>query len=315
MAGSRPHEELKAWGRPGGMNSRLILKSDPERSLVALREALAKVHGGLITPEQPPTSESASNGRVEEAGRTIRDMVRVLKLQLESKLKRAIAVQEPIMQWMVRWAAMLLSRFRVGGDGQTAFQRQTGKRCITDVVPYAETVWYRELHASGERKRSIATRWKTGVWLGHARNSSEALIGTLNGVVRAWAVRRKAAEERWKDDIISAMTAIPADPSGLQATAQRADEPQLVTEDSTDEAEEERVVEKRLRISKADILKYGLTPECDGCRKMDANLNPPTAIAMHARSGSVGILNAMITPMAAIRGTRSTTDWAKNGRG
>ena len=148
------HEELKSWGRPGGSASRLIMKSDSERPMVALREALARTHGGLITPEQPPKGESASNGRVEEAGRTIRDMVRVLKLQLEAKLNRTVAIQEPIMHWMVRWAAMLLSRFRVGGDGKTAYQRQTGKRCVSDVVPFGETMWYRELHASGERKKS-----------------------------------------------------------------------------------------------------------------------------------------------------------------
>ena len=115
------HEELKSWGRPGGPNSRLIMKSDSEKPMVALREALARRHGGMVTPEQPPKGESASNGRVEEAGRTIRDMVRVLKLQLEADLKRGGAVQEPIMHWLVRWAAMLLSRFRVGGDGQTAY--------------------------------------------------------------------------------------------------------------------------------------------------------------------------------------------------
>ena len=110
------------------------------------------------------------------------------------------------MQWLVRWAAMLLSRFKVGGDGQTAYQRQTGKRCVTEVVPFAETVWYRELHASGDRKRSLNTRWKEGIWLGHARNSSEVLIGTQHGVTRAWAVRRRPKEERWTGVIIGELT-------------------------------------------------------------------------------------------------------------
>ena len=110
---------------------------------------------------------------------------------------------------------------------------------------------------------------------GHARNSSEVLIDTLNGVVRAWAVRRKPAEERWSDDSIGAMTTTPKDPSGVQAPKQLADEPQLVTEDSTAVAEEERAVEKRLRIRQAEHLEYGLTPACEGCRKMDANMRPP----------------------------------------
>ena len=181
-------------------------------------------------------------------------MVRVLKLQLEAKIKRTLAVQEPIMHWLIRWAAMTLSRFRVGPDGRTAYQRQTGKRCTTDVVPFGETVWYRELHASSAKKRSLATRWKTGVWLGHTRNSSEVFIGTLSGVVRAWAVRRRPAEERWSNDIMGAMTATPKDPSGIQHPTVAAEEPQLITEDSTILTEDERKVDKRLCIHHFDIL-------------------------------------------------------------
>ena len=48
------HEELKSWGRPGGPNSRLMMRSDSERPMVARRAALAKMHGGLVTPGQPP---------------------------------------------------------------------------------------------------------------------------------------------------------------------------------------------------------------------------------------------------------------------
>ena len=55
------HEELKSWGRPGGDTSRIIIKSDSERPMVAVREALAKLHGGMVTPEQPRKGESASN--------------------------------------------------------------------------------------------------------------------------------------------------------------------------------------------------------------------------------------------------------------
>ena len=48
------HAELKAWGRPGGGDNRLIIKSDGESPIVAVREALARKHGGIISPEQPP---------------------------------------------------------------------------------------------------------------------------------------------------------------------------------------------------------------------------------------------------------------------
>ena len=127
-----------SWGHPGGPGNKLILKHEGERVVEALREAVAKMHGGSITPEQPPKGEHAANGRVVEAGRTIRDMVRVLKLQLESSLGTKAKMSELIMKWMVRWAAMMLSRFGVSTENQTAYEKQTGRRCRQEVVPFAE---------------------------------------------------------------------------------------------------------------------------------------------------------------------------------
>ena len=63
------HEELKAWGHPGGQGGELILKSDGEPSIKAIREALGRYHGGRIIPEQPPPGESQANGKPEEAGK------------------------------------------------------------------------------------------------------------------------------------------------------------------------------------------------------------------------------------------------------
>ena len=48
------HQELKAWGHPGGGRNEIILKSDGEPAIVAVREALARCHGGQVTPEHPP---------------------------------------------------------------------------------------------------------------------------------------------------------------------------------------------------------------------------------------------------------------------
>ena len=60
------HQELKSWGYPGGAQNALISKSDGEPAIVAVREALARCHGGRITPEQPPAGEHQANGAAEE---------------------------------------------------------------------------------------------------------------------------------------------------------------------------------------------------------------------------------------------------------
>ena len=72
-----------------------------------------------MTPEQPPAGEHQSNGAAEEAGKTVRDHARVLKIDLQVKIKREIIADEPIMPWLLRWAAMPLSRFRPGKDRKT----------------------------------------------------------------------------------------------------------------------------------------------------------------------------------------------------
>ncbi len=62
------------------------------------------------------------------------------------------------MQWLARWAAMLLSRFRVGDDHLTAYERQKGKSCDLEVLPFGETVWYRTLGDSVRRKRALESK-------------------------------------------------------------------------------------------------------------------------------------------------------------
>ena len=49
------HEGLKSWGPMGGASGNIIIQTDGEASIVALRDAVARYHGGIVTPEVPPT--------------------------------------------------------------------------------------------------------------------------------------------------------------------------------------------------------------------------------------------------------------------
>ena len=93
---------------------------------------------------------------------------------------------------------MMCSRYLVGKDGKTTYERRRGRQCRIPVVCFGEYVWYRELSA-GPSKNNFETAWKEGVWLGHSRQSNEAIIGVEEGVVRAFAIRRKPDEERWNE--------------------------------------------------------------------------------------------------------------------
>ena len=47
------------------------------------------------------------------------------------------------------------------------------------------------------------------MWLGHHRCTSEVLIGTSNGVVKAWTVRRKPLDARWNAELVTSIKGTP----------------------------------------------------------------------------------------------------------
>ena len=64
------------------------------------------------------------------------------------------------------------------------------------MVPIGEKIWYKRLRVGIERKNKAETEWFTGIWLGPAAISSETLIGTPTGVVRASAIKRFEEAEK-----------------------------------------------------------------------------------------------------------------------
>ena len=159
------HRELLAWGHAGGAGGQLIIKTDVEPAIVAVRECLARRHGGRIVPEKPAIGEKKSNGVAEEAGKTVRDVALTLKDHLEHEAKITLKPGDVITEWLFRWAAMIASRFLVGSDGRTAYERRRGRACRVPTACFGETVFYKQLHA-GARAEKFASDWHFGLFLG-----------------------------------------------------------------------------------------------------------------------------------------------------
>ena len=105
------------------------MKCDGEKSIVALRGAMARFHGGEVIPDSPAKGESQSNGRVEEVGKTVRGFTRVFKQQIEEMCKITLEPEDVILQWIIRWAVTNASRFLVGKDGKNGYERRRGSKC------------------------------------------------------------------------------------------------------------------------------------------------------------------------------------------
>jgi hypothetical protein len=270
--------ELKAWGHCGGNSGHIILKCDNENSIKALRDAVGKLLGGRVIPENPPKGESQSNGRAEEAGKTCRGFAKVIRDQLEETANISIGCDDAIAQWIVRWSAMLPSRFLEGKDGKTAYERRRGRRCTIPTERIGEKVWYKELKAKTEAKDKAEIEWAEGIWLGHATESNEVLVGTRKGVVRAWAIRKQEVKDRWDADLIKNMQGTPQGPNPNRPGATI---PIKINFDPIDRTKDQIIVvparveegPRSMYIKAWMLEQYGYTEGCQGCDYKRAGLD------------------------------------------
>ena len=206
----------------------------------------------------------------------MREFTRVLKEQLVDKTGIDIEAHSGVTLWMIRWAAMLCSRYLVGKDGRTPYERRRGRKCKMPVICFGEKVWYKELRETKERKDKFESEWAEGIWLGHSRASNEMLIGTREGVVRAYAVKRQDEDQRWDGSLIKEMKGTPQQPNpnkpGMTIPIKiRFDEPEAAEPIPSVPAREEKGM-RRMGITEALLKKYGYTEDCEGCKAKAAGI-------------------------------------------
>ena len=116
-------------------------KSDQEPAIVNLQIATQEVRQGVI-PTNSPVGESDSNGRVEGAIRRVQEKVRALRHHSACGIQQRLPDDSPIMAWSIRWAGEFISKYSVGDDGKSAYERIRGEQCAVPIVPFGEAVMY-----------------------------------------------------------------------------------------------------------------------------------------------------------------------------
>ena len=182
---------------------------------------------------------------------------------------------------------MMCSRYLVGADGLTAHERRRGRRCEQPLAMFGEKVWFKELRSGTDRKDKFLSEWREGIWLGHSRCSNEHVLGTKEGAVRAYAVKRQPHEERWNADWLQGITGTPQQPDPNKAgiaipVRVRHDppvrEPPVPSVENLPEA-------RRMRINDAILAKYGYTQGCEGCRFKQAGMKETRGHSEVCRGG------------------------------
>ncbi len=254
----------------GLSKERIITKADQEASITDVQNNIVAARGPQGTAiEQSRVGDSNSNGKIERAIQDFKGLVRTLRSALESATGECIPLDHPVVPWMVRHAAHLITRSRVRENGRTAYQLMKGRRGNAKLVPFGEVVLFK-IPPTQHKLGDFENRWESGVWLGFVMRSGEHLVGTTRGVFRVSTVMRRPADKRWSSSMLKAIggtpeTPVPGAPGRrIPVFAKKLEDPQP---DQTVfiPAKEPEIEVRVAYIYRGDIDKHGPTPRCPGC--------------------------------------------------
>ena len=259
-----------------------ILKSDTERSLVALRTQLQGIFPSLGF-EDATKGESQSNGLVESYIGKIEAQARTMKSALDRHYP-GLHARHPVLAWMVDYAGALLLRFNRGADGRTPFERSTGKSWRVQLPEFGESVLFQPL--KGERSQSkLDPKFEEGIFLGIQEGSALKWVGTPTGVQRAWSIKTRAGHERWDQALMQCLVGLPWQlrPKREEVESRRESLPadlDVRLPADVPQSSEPAVKRKKGYVPRGiyirrdvELEEFGYTEGCDGCASASQGLS------------------------------------------
>ena len=129
----------------GLKNDRIVLKSDQEPAIVDMMTEIQKRresdYGTALDTSR--VGDSNSNATIENSIKSVMGMIRTLRFALQEKLGSKIGLDHAVVPWMVRHAAMLITRYWIKPSGKTSYQLIKGRRGNTKMYEFGEAVWFK----------------------------------------------------------------------------------------------------------------------------------------------------------------------------
>jgi hypothetical protein len=259
-----------------GYRGRVLIRTDGEPALVALRDAIIKALPEGATPVKTPVGESASNGGVEGGVKIFKGLLRVHLAALERKIGAKFPANHPVLAWLVEHIGDVISKYMVGVDGKTGYERLFGRPVREEGLEFGETLHWRHRPAK-DMNVVLDTRWSGGVWLGRKWGGIIHQVFANGTVHEIRGVQRQPREIRWRKEALEAISVTPwarepaaegeqrvLPPLAPPVAAQGAEEPEV------------RVPEYnpyRVFIRQEDLERHGFTAGCRRCILMREGRN------------------------------------------
>ena len=160
--------------------SKVTLKSDNEPAIVKLlSEALRelRIQGQeQALEEHSPEYDPKANGSAEVGVKLLKGHFRTLKSAMEEKLGYRIPVRHPLIVWMIRHSANLVTWCSRGHDGQTVYQRVRNRQFRTRLMTFGELCRFKNRCNEPLSNVGGARRWHDGIFLGIDRRTGQYMV-------------------------------------------------------------------------------------------------------------------------------------------
>ena len=120
--------------------------------------------------------------------------------------------------WLVEHVSDVLSKYLVGADGHSAYERLFGKQAREEGLEFGERVLYRKRRGQ-DMNVVLDGRWEPGIWLGRRWGSGTHRVHANGKVIDVRSVQRRPVLERW---VAAELAAIRATPWRTQAPQRKA---------------------------------------------------------------------------------------------
>ena len=195
--------------------TKVTLKSDNEPAIVKLlQEALRELRvQGLeqTLEEHSPEYDPQANGSAEVGVKLLKGHFRTVRSCIESRLGHRIPVRHPLIAWMIRHAASLITWCAKGHDGQTAYQRVRSRQFKTRLMTFGEVCRFKVRSQEPTSNHADGRRWHSGVFVGIDRRTSQYMVYSDDQVRLARTVVRVPEADKWCKESVAGVRCTPWD--------------------------------------------------------------------------------------------------------
>ena len=244
------------------------LKTDQEPAMIAFQARIRQARKDKTIPTNSPVGDHQANGRAEKGVQAFQNMARRMKSALESHIGSRLPHRHPVLMWLIEWVGGAHNRFKDGRDDGRTPRERSGWQSLSTVMEFGEVVAFMPVRSEA-RMDKLDAKLREGVWLGLDGRTDENLIGTSYGIYRSSTVRGLPEDRRWNASTVMQVVGTPWEPTpNVDADdAARVPNPDAGEADVVPrDPEIPEAVARRMYIRKADIVKFGETPGCVGCR-------------------------------------------------